>query len=88
MELLINTCCVLTFFLLQTDGFSDLGLASNDFSIWVPQVPPISGLIYPSRALDPRNEVGSKDFKERRWNEDGLSVPEMSRTYKRARPFW
>ncbi|XXG74818.1 hypothetical protein AAC387_Pa07g3440 [Persea americana] len=74
--------------LCETDGFSDLGLASNDFSIWVPQVPPISGLIYPSRALDPRNEVGSKDFKERRWNEDGLSVPEMSRTYKRARPFW
>ncbi|RWR85890.1 B-box zinc finger protein 20-like protein isoform X1 [Cinnamomum micranthum f. kanehirae] len=74
--------------LCETDGFSDLGLASNDFSIWVPQVPPISGLIYPSGALDTRNEVGSKDFKERRWNEDGLSVPEMRPTYKRARPFW
>lgn len=82
----------LLFLLLQTDGFSDLELVSKDFSMWVPQVAPISGLLYypAGGALDPKNGVGSKDFKERRWiNEDGFTVPEVRPPpYKRSRPFW
>lgn len=61
--------------------------------MWVPQVAPISGLLYypAGGALDPKNGVGSKDFKERRWiNEDGFTVPEVRPPpyKKRSRPLW
>lgn len=72
-----------------------MGIVSEDFGIWVPQVPQNQGPLYPTGMLGSLNGVGLKDFKEAgnvradpRWSDDGFSVPQMSPPHKRSRPLW
>ncbi|XP_077231285.1 B-box zinc finger protein 21-like [Tasmannia lanceolata] len=72
---------------LEADLETNFGLVSEEFPIWVPQVPQI----HPP----PQYGIGFKDFKEasnpkanKRWNNEVLSVPQISPPSKRSRTLW